>query len=169
MRHTAKVGSTIQRMIHHEDTEAIFGWIISRQTHIRFALHIFSRDLICVLSFLINSLQARLHQFSQFCQSGLGLTAIEQCPPSLDSKRLIAFVSDGCATPQRLAARVKLPSSHRDRKYRTSCISTIHPGFSHGVIDVPNRRGLRVDLTMKLLDRKCIRLRGNGRSFSVRN
>jgi hypothetical protein len=37
-------------------------------------------------------------------------------PPSCRSSALIALVSDGCETPLRLAARVKLPSAHSARK-----------------------------------------------------
>jgi hypothetical protein len=33
----------------------------------------------------------------------------------------MARVSDGCFTPQLLAARVKLPSSQMAKKYRTWC------------------------------------------------
>lgn len=37
-------------------------------------------------------------------------------PPNSASKFLTAMVSDGCDTPQRLAARIKFRSSQKERK-----------------------------------------------------
>ena len=39
-------------------------------------------------------------------------------PPSSHSSALMPLLNDGCETPQRLAARVKLRSRHSVTKYR---------------------------------------------------
>ena len=71
-------------------------------------------------------------------------------PRNSVSSVLIARVSEGCATPQRRAARVKLRSSYKARKYRTCAISLSAPGPTvarcwSSVCSLGNRRPFILD------------------------